>query len=180
MQPEIIGGTHMKTPIRFAKAKEGTTLIEFALLAPVFFMLVMGLVEFVLFQYKTYALNHVVYEAARNLQTGEVQSAANMEEAFKEEVCAQAGPMIDCELIMFDVRAFDEIEEISYPPVEFDDEGNPVNFVFEPGGAEQYSVVRASIHHQFVTPFMDELFRIGPDMPAIVNAFCVVRNEPWT
>ena len=169
----------MKTPKRFAKAKGGSTLIEFALLAPVFFMLVIGLVEFVLFQYKTYALNHVVYEAARNLQTGEVQSSGNMAAAFHDEVCAQAGPMIDCEKIIFDVRAFDAIDEISYPPVEFDDEGNPMNFVFEPGGPEQYSVVRASIHHRFVTPFMDKLFRIGPDMPAIVNAYCVVRNEPW-
>jgi TadE-like protein len=156
----------MKTPKRFAKAKDGTTLIEFALLAPVFFMLVMGLVEFVLFQYKTYALNHVVYEAARNLQTGEVQNSGSMATAFHDEVCAAAGPMIDCEKIIFDVRAFDAIDEISYPPV-------------EPGGPEQYSVIRASIHHQFVTPFMDKLFRIGPDMPAIVNAYCVVRNEPW-
>jgi Flp pilus assembly protein TadG len=169
----------MKTPKRFAKAKGGSTLIEFALLAPVFFMLVIGLVEFVLFQYKTYALNHVVYEAARNLQTGEVQNSGSMATAFHDEVCEAAGPMIDCEKIIFDVRAFDAIDEISYPPVEFDDDGNPMNFVFEPGGPEQYSVVRASIHHQFVTPFMDKLFRIGPDMPAIVNAYCVVRNEPW-
>ncbi|HEX5007462.1 MAG TPA: TadE/TadG family type IV pilus assembly protein [Hyphomonadaceae bacterium] len=170
----------MKTPKHFAKAKEGTTLIEFALLAPVFFMLVMGLVEFVLFQYKTYALNHVVYEAARKLQTGEVQNSGDMANTFSDEVCAAAGPMIDCKQIVFDVRSFDEIEDISYPPVEFDDEGNPMNFVFEPGGPEKYSVIRASIHHQFITPFMDKLFRIGPDMPAIVNAYCVVRNEPWS
>ena len=169
----------MKTPKRFAKAKSGTTMIEFALLAPVFFMLVMGLVEFVLYQYKTYALNHVVYEAARNLQTGEVQGSADMAKTFHDEVCEAAGPMIDCTKIIFDVRSFDNIDEISYPPVQFDDEGNPVDFVFEPGGPEEYSVLRASIHHQFVTPFMDKLFRIGPDMPAIVNAYCVVRNEPW-
>jgi Flp pilus assembly protein TadG len=170
----------MKTPKRFAKARGGSTLIEFALLAPVFFMLVMGLVEYVLFQYKTYALNHVVYEAARNLQTGEVQNSADMAAAFQDEVCAAAGPMIDCKKIVFDVRSFDEINDISYPPVEFDEEGNPMNWVFEPGGPEKYSVVRASIHHRFVTPFMDKLFRIGPDMPAIVNAYCVVRNEPWS
>src|SRR5262249_102998 len=149
------------------------------LLAPVFFMVVMGLVEFVLYQYKTYALNHVVYEATRNLQTGEVQGSADMAKAFHDEVCAQAGPMIDCEKIIFYLVSFANIEEISYPPVEFDKDGNPVDWVFEPGGPEQYSVVRASIHHQFVTPFMDKLFRIGPDMPAIVNAYCVVRNEPW-
>jgi Flp pilus assembly protein TadG len=170
----------MKTPKRFSRAEGGSTLIEFALLAPVFFMLVMGLVEFVLFQYKTYALNHVVYEATRNLQTGEVQNSEDMAAAFHDEVCEHAGAMIDCEEIVFDVRSFDDINDITYPPPEFDEEGNPTNFVFEPGDAEQYSVVRAALPHQFVTPFMDKLFRMGPDMPAIVNAYCIVKNEPWS
>jgi Flp pilus assembly protein TadG len=169
----------MRTKKRLSKAEGGNVIIEFALLAPVFFMLVMGLVEFVLFQYKIYALNHVVYEASRNLQTGEVQSADDMETAFHDEVCAQAGPMIDCETIVFDVRAFDEINDIDYPPAEFDEDGNPTNFVFEPGTANQYSVVRAAVHHQFITPFMDKLFHMGPDMPAIVNSYCIVRNEPF-
>ena len=57
--------------------------------------------------------------------------------------------------------------------------GLPDNFVFEPGDANQYSVVRATLQHQFFTPFMDELFQMGPDLPAIVNAFCIVKNEPW-
>lgn len=169
----------MTPKLRLRHARGGNVMIEFALLAPVFFMMIMGLVEFVLFQYKTYALNHVVYEAARNLQTGEVQTAADMRAAFEEEVCDKAGAMIDCEAITFDVRAFDNLADISYPPVIFDEDGNPSNFVFEPGGPNQYSVVRAAIHHQFVTPFMDKLFRMGPDMPAIVNSFCIVKNEPW-
>lgn len=170
----------MRMQKRLSKAEGGNVIIEFALLAPVFFMLVMGLVEFVLFQYKTYALNHVVYEASRNLQTGEVQTAADMEVAFQEEVCAHAGPMIDCEAIVFDVRAFDDINDITYPPPEFDADGNPTNFVFEPGEANQYSVVRAAVHHQFITPFMDKLFQMGPDMPAIVNSYCIVKNEPFS
>ena len=170
----------MRTKKRLSKEEGGNTLIEFALLAPVFFMLVMGLVEFVLYQYKTYALNHVTYEAARNLQTGEVSNADDMLQAFKDEVCAHSGLMIDCNEIYFDVRSFKTIPEITYPPVEFDSEGKPTNFKFEPGKANEYSVVRAAIHHQFITPFMDKLFRMGPDMPAIVNAFCIVRNEPWS
>lgn len=172
----------MLTKKRLSREEGGNVMIEFALLAPVFFMLVMGLVEFVLFQYRTYALNHVVYEAARNLQTGEVQTAgdaAAQATAFREEVCAQAGPLINCEEILFDVRAYDELSEVDYPPVEFDEDGNPVNFVFEPGGANDYSVIRAAIHHEFVTPFMAELFGMGPDLPAIVNSFCIVKNEPW-
>ena len=101
-------------------------------------------------------------------------------QAFKDAACAAAGVMVDCNEIYFDVRAFDELNDITYPPPVFDEDGNPSNFVFEPGGPGEYSVVRAAIHHQFVTPFMDRLFRMGPDQPAIVNSFCIVKNEPWT
>jgi Flp pilus assembly protein TadG len=164
---------------RISRSESGSTLIEFALLAPLFFILIIGLIEFVLFQYKTYALNHVVYEAARNIQTGEVQTSGDMLEAFEEEVCAQAGSLIDCEEITFDVRSFDNIGAINFTPAEFDAEGNPSNFVFEPGGPEDYSAVRAAIKHNFITPFMNEVFGLGPDLPAIVNGYVVVRNEPW-
>jgi Flp pilus assembly protein TadG len=169
----------MRTQRRLSKAEGGNVLIEFALLAPVFFMLVMGLVEFVLFQYRTYALNHVVYEAARNLQTGEVQAAGDMQAAFEDEVCNAAAVLLDCEEISFDVRSFDDLDDVTYPPVTFDEDGLPTNFVFEPGGANKYSVVRAALPHQFITPFMDQLFRMGPDMPAIVNSYVIVKNEPW-
>ena len=68
----------MRTQKRLSREEGGNVMIEFAMLAPVFFMLIMGLVEFVLFQYKSYALNHIVYEATRNLQTGEVQAVTGI------------------------------------------------------------------------------------------------------
>ena len=169
----------MRSANRLSRGEGGNVMIEFALLAPVFFMLVMGLVEFVLYQYKSYTLNHIVYESTRSLQTGQVQSATNMRQKF-EEMCAEsAGPLMNCEDIQWDVRSYDALNQIEYPPVEYDEQGLPKNFVFQPGGANQYSVVRATIQHSFVTPFMDKLFQMGPDQPAIANAFCIVRNEPW-
>ena len=169
----------MRTTKRLSKEKGGNTLIEFALLAPVFFMLVMGLVEFVLYQYKIYALNHVTYEATRTLLTGKAQTSSDVAKTFHDAVCKAAGPMIDCNDIVFDVRSFDKISDITYPPVQFDDKGNPTNFSFQPGGANKYTVVRSAIHHQFVTPFMDRLFQMGPNMPAIATAYSIVKGEPW-
>lgn len=168
----------MRTQKRLSREEGGNVMIEFAMLAPIFFMLIMGLVEFVLYQYKTYALNHIVYEATRNLQTGEVQDAANMRQKFDELCEESAGALMDCNAIQWDVRNYDELNEIEFPEVEYDD-GLPSNFIFDPGGPNQFSVVRAAIQHQFITPFMDRLFNMGPDNPAIVNSFCIVRNEPW-
>ena len=172
----------MRTHKRLSREEGGNVMIEFAMLAPIFFMLIMGLVEFVLFQYKSYALNHVVYEATRNLQTGEVQEAETpeaMRERFDELCEESAGALMNCNDIEWDVRSYDALNELDFPPVEYDADGLPTNFIFDPGGPSQFSVVRAAMHHQFVTPFMDRLFHTGPDQPGIVNSFCIVRNEPW-
>lgn len=154
-------------------------MLEFALLAPVFFLMISGLLEFVLYQFKINALNYVTYEAARNLQTGEVALSADPVAAFEDEVCRTAGVLLDCNAIVFDVRAYDQISDIQFPEVVFDEDGNPTNFVFQLGDANEYSAVRASLAHNFVTPFMSELFQIGPDLPAIVSSYAIVRNEPW-
>ncbi len=164
---------------RFSRSKSGSALIEFAMLAPVFFLTIGGLVEYVLFQYKSYALNHIVYEAARNLQTGEIQGAADKQVAFSDEVCAQAAGVIDCNKIDYDVRSFSSIGAITFPAVTFDEDGKPVGWVFQPGGANQYSVVRAALPHQFITPFMDQLFHVSDGLPAIITTYIIVKNEPW-
>lgn len=170
-----------------SKSKDGNTLVEFALLAPVFFMLIAGMVEFVLYQYKVYALNHVVYEATRNLQTGEAQNwddgdAGTTNDdwvAFRNEVCAHSSTLLDCNALVFDVRNFATISAITYPPPTYDENGIPTNFVFQPGGPKAYSVVRASMHHEFVTPFLRDLLGLADGAPAYVNAYSIVRNEPW-
>jgi Flp pilus assembly protein TadG len=163
---------------KLARAKGGNVLVEFAVLAPVFFMLIMGIVEFVLFQYKTYALNHVVAEAVRNLQTGEIKAAGNTTQAFMDEMCAHSGLMIDCKAIDYDVRHYEKLKDIKYTEPTFNDEGRAINFKFDPGAAGDYSVVRASTPHSFITPFMNELMGTN-DKKAIVNSFSIVRNEPW-
>jgi Flp pilus assembly protein TadG len=170
----------MRSIKRLSSEEGGSVLIEYAMLAPVFFMLVFGLVEFVLFQYKANALNYVTYEAARVLQTGKVQGSADMAKAFHDQVCDAAGTLLDCESVVFDVRNYGAVNEVKYETPEFDPKtGKPLNFLFEPGGAGRYSVVRASMNYTFITPFMGKLFGMGPDLPAIVNAYCIVRNEPW-
>ncbi len=105
----------MRTHKRLSKAEGGNVMIEFAMLAPVFFMLIMGLVEFVLYQYKTYALNHIVYEATRNLQTGEVQDADDMREKFDEMCQESAGVLMNCNDIQWDVRSYDALNELEFP-----------------------------------------------------------------
>lgn len=170
---------------RFFRSEEGSALIEFAMLSPVFFMLVMGLVEFVLYQYKCYALNHVVYEASRRLLTGEVQNTTpppgqTTRDVFRAQVCTEAGALIDCNQIDFDVRNFNTIGAIEFTTPTFNAAGRATNFQYSPGVQNQFTVVQATYPHTFVTPFMGELFGEGNrNKPAIVSSFSITRGEPW-
>jgi Flp pilus assembly protein TadG len=167
------------------RSEEGNALIEFALLAPVFFMLVAGLVEFVLYQYKCYAVNHVAYESARRLMTGEVQNTVppagqTPEDVFRTQVCSDAGALVDCTQIDFDVRHFAAIPAIQYTTPIFNAGGRATNFTYDPGTADEYTVVQVTYPHTFVTPFMAQMFGGGDaTKPAIVSSFIVVKGEPW-
>jgi Flp pilus assembly protein TadG len=167
------------------RSKGGNALIEFALLAPVFLMLVMGLAEFVLFQYKSYAVNYVIHEATRRLQTGEVQntpppSGQTGRDVFKQKICAAAGALIDCEMIDCDVRRFPNIASIQYTTPIFNSSGRATNFQYLPGVQNEYTVVQGSYPHSFVTPFMATMFGAGDaTRPAILSSFSIILGEPW-
>ena len=174
----------MRTKSLF-RSEEGNAMIEFALLAPVFFMLVAGLVEFVLYQYKCYAVNHVIQEATRRLQTGEVQTTTapvglTNRDIFKQEICNAAGALIDCNQVDFDVRHFTTIAGIQYTTPIFNSSGHATNFDYLPGAQNEYTVVQGSYPHTFVTPFMATMFGAGDaSKPAIVSSFSIVKGEPW-
>lgn len=148
------------------------------MVAPVFLLMVAGIVEYSLYYFKTSHLKHVLYEASRNIQTGEVQDAENPRAFFREQYCKDVSFLARCDSISFDVRAFDSLAGISYPDAVFDAAGAPANFVFEPGSSEQITVMRVSTPYRFVTPLMADIFQ--PDgQPAIIVGYSVARNEPF-
>lgn len=163
---------------RFKSAKNGATAVEFAMVAPVFLIMVSGIVEYSLYYFKTSHLKHVLYEASRNIQTGEVQDADDPQAFFQSEYCKDVAFLASCSSISFDVRAFDSLGDITYPDAVFDADGKPTNFVFQPGNSEQVTVMRVSTPYRFITPMIADIFQ--PDgAPAIIVGYSVAKNEPF-
>jgi Flp pilus assembly protein TadG len=162
----------------YAQAKDAVTAVEFALVAPVFLLMISGIVEYSLYYFKTSHLKHVLYEASRNIQTGEVQDAADPQAFFQSEYCQDVSFLAECSSISFDVRAFDSLAEISYPDASFGADGAPTNFVFQPGGSDQLTVMRVATPYTFITPLMADIFQPS-GQPAIIVGYSVARNEPF-
>lgn len=168
----------MKRACLRTDCRRGATAVEFALVAPVCLFMVMGVVEYSLFYFKTSFLKHVLYEASRNVQTGEVQDSADPQTFFQTEYCDDAGFLMHCEDVFFDVRSAPSLADVTFPAASFDSDGKPTNFVFQPGAPDQITTMRVATPYRFFTPFMSDIFQ--PDgSPAIIVGYSVARNEPF-
>ncbi|MCI4643752.1 MAG: pilus assembly protein [Hyphomonadaceae bacterium] len=163
---------------RFIGNRGGATAVEFALVAPVMLFMVVAVVEYSLFYFKTSFLKHVLYEASRNVQTGEVQDAGDPQAYFQTEYCDDAIFLIRCEDVFFDVRSASTLSAVSFPTATFNSQGEPTNFVFQPGTASQVTTMRVATPYRFVTPFMQDVFQ-PEGSPAIIVGYSVARNEPF-
>lgn len=163
----------------FLKKNDGVTAIEFAIVAPVFFLLLFFTVEYCVYFFKRSMVHHVLYETARTIQTGEIQLSDTPWTDFVDTYCTESMAIVDCSLISFDVRAYASLDSINLPKAQFDDNGRPLNFVFQPGSGEQITVMRASIPHQFITPIMQDIFQ-KDGKPVIIVGYSVSKNEPFS
>jgi len=155
----------------------GATAVEFALIAPVFMLVTVAVVEYSVFFFKHAHLKHVLYEASRSLQTGQVQAADDPAAAFSAEYCDHV-VIVRCDDVHFDVRAYSSLGEVNPPAPLFDADGAPTNFVFQPGGSGEVSVLRVSTPHRFTTPWIGAIFGVG-DGPAMLVGQSVAQNEPF-
>jgi Flp pilus assembly protein TadG len=153
-------------------------MVEFAIVAPLFFLMVIAAAEYFLYFFKRSLISHVMYEASRDIQTGEIQANANPATAFRDAWCPKAMGVVSCDAISFDVRSFNTLADVSFPAATFDANGKPTNFVFQPGSGDQITAMRASTPHRFVTPMMADIFQDG-DAPVIIVGYSVARNEPF-
>ena len=158
--------------------KGASAAVEYALVGPVFLFIMIGLIEFSVYVFNRNFVKHVLYETARRITTGEIQAADKPEAAFKDIYCSHSNILLSCERLIFDVRAYDRLEDVDFSPAAFGANGNPENFKFEPGGSEQFSVMRVAVPYRFVTPFMQELI-LGDSNNAIIVGYTVAKNEPF-
>jgi Flp pilus assembly protein TadG len=93
----MFGRARRKGLLPFRRNDSGAAAVEFALVAPVFFMMLVIVVETGLMLFTEYVLQTGVQEAARKVRTGQAQEAKMSAADFKAEVCRLSSKMIDCQ-----------------------------------------------------------------------------------
>jgi Flp pilus assembly protein TadG len=165
---------------RFRRNGGGSTVVEFALVAPMFFALLFAIIETALMFFASQVLETVTQDSARLIMTGQAQNAAYTQAQFKSDVCSHITVMFDCTGgISVDVQSYPNWSSvgISNPINASKNFTNPNNY--NTGGPGDIVVVR--LFYQWpilVTGFGYDITNLAGSKRLLV-ATAAFQNEPY-
>jgi Flp pilus assembly protein TadG len=175
----------------FLKNDTGASAIEFAFLAPMFFLFLFIVFETGIMMFTEYVIQTAVQDASRQVRTGQTQQASGMNaNEFKKEICQFSGSVVDCSRLVVFLRAAPEANPTfaalaaavpSYLTIGPDASGNIATQPFECGKPGQPVVLVATYDWEFYVPaFMGFLANVngGNDTRRLVG-FSIFKNEPY-
>src|SRR6266576_5502272 len=89
---------------RFRRNRGGSTVVEFALVAPIFFALLFAIIETALMFFASQVLETVTQDSARMIVTGQAQTSSYTQTQFKTYVCGQIPALFNCGSLYVDVE----------------------------------------------------------------------------
>jgi Flp pilus assembly protein TadG len=170
---------------RLQKDETGATAVEFAMVAPLFFLMLGVILETGLMMFTEYVLQTSVQEAGRKVRTGQAQEKAMSASDFRKEICDLAGIIIDCGKINVDMRAMPNFTALaattpSATNIGPKDDGTVVPTSFQCGRPMQAVSLIATYDWDFSIPYFMSFFgnRKG-DTSRRLAGYAMFRNEPF-
>jgi Flp pilus assembly protein TadG len=166
---------------RFGRNRRGAAAVEFALIAPVFFWLTMGMAEITMIGFSQTTLDFAVAKSARQIRIGQAQSAGAV--AFHQAICDNMTGLVSlqCTDLYVDVDAFDSFVSVSNPnPLGANGAILTGQFGFNPGTSSQIVLVRGFYRWHVVTPLFQTLFaNTAGGTDRLLTSTVLLRNEPF-
>lgn len=180
----------MKIKIRFRTllrrlrrdGRKGSAAIEFAFVAPIFFILLMGTIEAALVFFAQATLQNAVSEVGRQIRTGQVQTAGTTQGQFRTEICDAISPLLSCSTdLQIDVESFGTYGGVSFtPPLDSNGNLNAGLNNFNTGNPCSVVLVRAFYQWQLFTPALSWFLVNMSGNRHLLSAAAAFRNEPYT
>lgn len=172
----------------FARAQDGATAVEFALVVIPFLALLMGIMELGLIFFASITLENAVSVASRDIRTGEVKApaAASGEsaalESFRTSVCNEMSWLkTQCSAnLTVDVRTFNDFQNVTLPNPVVAGAWNPGALNFKTGGPSTIVLVRAYYKWNLIAPMMNQgLQKVTNSGQALLVSTATFRTEPY-
>jgi Flp pilus assembly protein TadG len=134
-----------KTLRRFRRNRRGSAAVEFAFVAPIFFVMLFAIIETALMFFAAQVLETGTQDSARLMLTHQAQDANMTQAQFKQDLCARVVVLMSCDGIYVDVKSYPAGASVTITdPI--DGAGNFVNnFSYQttPAGSTNTVIVRA-------------------------------------
>ncbi len=160
--------------------RQGSTAIEFSMLAMPFIMILVGTMEIGLMFASNSVLDGATGTAARMIRTGQVQqSGGDPRDIFVEKLCEKSSFLLDCSRFQVEVVEMDAFSDFNSYAAEFDDDGNPQSRGFAPGGVNSVNLIRVFYRYNLATPLIGQFLATGPDNSRMMVSTVVLETEPY-
>jgi Flp pilus assembly protein TadG len=170
-------------PRRRLRDDSGSAAIEFAFVAPVFFMLLFGIIEGGIMFFGQEALMNATQDAARVIRTGQAQGTLSQDD-FKNKVCSGISGLFkadaNCTNLQVDVQ--------NYPAGFANGQSSPTDASgnllagqnrYNTGGPCDVVIVRAFYKYNVITPMLRPLLGSTASGYKYLVAAAAFRNEPF-
>ena len=164
------------------RTRAGSAAIEFAFIAPIFFVLLMGTIEVGIMYFSQFTLQNAVTDAARLIRTGQVSTANMTQTQFRNTICAEIAPLLGCNAnLQIDVETYSNFLTATFAnPLTGSNTLNPALNNYAPGGVCSVVVVRAFYIWQVATPILTPFLTNMANSSHLLSATAAFRNEPYT
>ena len=166
---------------RFVRQEDGSTAVEFSLVAVPFLGLTFAILETALVFFAGQTLETAVTDSARLIMTGQAQDKAWMKDDFKTEVCNRIHGLFDCAGgVYVDVKTYENFAAINNDLPLTDGTIDESKLNFSPGNPGQIEVV--TLYYQwpiYLSLLGNNLTNINGNRRLLV-ATAVFCNEPFS
>jgi hypothetical protein len=181
---------------RFARAREGVSAIEFAVIAPVFLLLLFGITEFGLIMLVNNIMENATSISSRLGKTGYSEAGLSREQTIRQSVLARAGNLINPAHLVIESKYYAQFDQIGDAEPWNDSNHNGIadpgeytdingNGMYDSdmglagyGNAEDIVVYTVRYPWNIMTPIMRELIGDAQGQYPITT-HAVVKNEPY-
>jgi hypothetical protein len=163
------------------RRREGSTAVEFAMVALPFFMLLFGILEIGLLLLVDALAETAISDAGRQIRTGQAQEQELKPEDIKARLCANMSVFAgDCpDRAFVDVRVVDDFSNPLAPDPLKTGLFDPSVLGYEPGGPGDRVLVRVWYEHPILTPFIAQALSRTTDHKVLLTTTLAFRNEPY-
>lgn len=171
-----------KRPLRMRlRARSGSAALEFAMIAPVLFLLLMGTIEAGILFIGKFTLQNAINESARLIRTGQVADGEITQAQFRQNVCDNLGPILSCDSnLQIDVESFSGFGSLSYAdPLNADGTLNTGLNNFSTGDVCSVVLVRGFYTWNVATPLLTPFMTNMSGNKFLMSAAAAFRNEPY-